>query len=74
MSFWFDNYQTSLDILDREKEIISELSTELEIIESSTLNRDSVFRYDSENLKNIIDGILKDSHFSFISFLEYFFL
>ena len=69
MSFWFDNYQTSLDNLDREKEIISELATELEIIEKSTLNRDSVFRYDSENLKNIIDGVIKNSNFSYSELL-----
>ena len=69
VSFWFDNYQTSLDNLDREKEIISELATELEIIEKSTLNRDSVFRYDSENLKNIIDGVIKNSNFSYSELL-----
>ena len=69
VSFWFDKYQISLDNLDREKEIISELATELEIIEKSTLNRDSVFRYDSENLKNIIDGVLKDSNFSYSELL-----
>ena len=69
MSFWFDNYQTSLEDLDREKEIISELATELEIIEKSTLNRDSVFRYDSENLKNIIDGVIKNSNFSYSELL-----
>ena len=30
VSFWFDKYQISLDNLDREKEIISELATELD--------------------------------------------
>ena len=50
VSFWFDKYQTSLDNIDREKEVLSELSTELEVIENTVKNRDSVFRFDTENL------------------------
>ena len=69
VSFWFDKYQTSLDNIDREKEVLSELSTELEVIENTVQNRDSVFRFDTENLIKVIDDSIADSTFSYAELL-----
>ena len=68
VSFWFDKYQKSLDNIDREKEVLSELSTELEVIENTVKNRDSVFRFDKENLIRIIDGNLENVSFHIMSY------
>ena len=69
VSFWFDNYQTSLDNIDREKEVLSELSTELEVIENTVKNRDSVFRFDTENLIRVINDNISDVTFSYSELL-----
>tara|TARA_B100000963_G_C22633267_1_gene676133 strand:- start:181 stop:855 length:675 start_codon:yes stop_codon:yes gene_type:complete len=65
VSFWFDKYQTSLDNIDREKEVLTELSTELEVIENTIKNRDSVFRFDKENLVRIIDDKVANISFTY---------
>ena len=69
VSFWFDKYQTSLDNIDREKEVLSELSTELEVIENTVKNRDSVFRFDTENLIRVINDNISDVTFSYSELL-----
>ena len=69
VSFWFDKYQTSLDNIDREKEVLSELSTELEVIENTVKNRDSVFRFDTENLIRVINNNISDVTFSYSELL-----
>ena len=69
VSFWFDKYQTSLDNIDREKEVLSELSTELEVIENTIKNRDSVFRFDTENLIRVINDNIADVTFSYSELL-----
>ena len=69
VSFWFDKYQKSLDNIDREKEVLSELSTELEVIENTIKNRDSVFRFDKENLIRIIDDDLENISFTYSELL-----
>ena len=69
VSFWFDKYQKSLDDIDREKEVLSELSTELEVIEDTIKNRDSVFRFDKENLIRIIDDDLENISFTYSELL-----
>ena len=69
VSFWFDKYQKSLDDIDREKEVLSELSTELEVIENTIKNRDSVFRFDKENLIRIIDDDLENISFTYSELL-----
>ena len=69
VSFWFDKYQTSLDNIDREKEVLSELSTELEVIENTVKNRDSVFKFDAENLAKVIDDSIPNVTFSYVELL-----
>ena len=69
VSFWFDKYQKSLDNIDREKEVLSELSTELEVIENIIKDRDSVFRFDKENLIRIIDDDLENISFTYSELL-----
>ena len=69
VSFWFDKYQTSLDNIDREKEVLSELSTELEVIENTVKNRDSVFKFDAENLAKVIDNSIPNVTFSYVELL-----
>ena len=69
VSFWFDKYQTSLDNIDREKEVLSELSTELEVIENTVENRDSVFKFDTENLIRVINDNISDVTFSYAELL-----
>ena len=69
VSFWFDKYQTSLDNIDREKEVLSELSTELEVIENTVKNRDSVFKFDTENLVRVINDSITNVTFSYAELL-----
>ena len=69
VSFWFDKYQKSLDDIDREKEVLSELSTELEVIENTIKDRDSVFRFDKENLIRTIDDDLEKISFTYSELL-----
>ena len=69
VSFWFDKYQTSLDNIDREKEVLSELATELQVIENSIKNRDSVFKFDSKNLARVIDDSIPNVTFSYAELL-----
>ena len=69
VSFWFDKYQTSLDNIDREKEVLSELSTELKVIENTVKNRDSVFKFDAENLARVIDDSIPNVTFSYAELL-----
>ena len=69
VSFWFDKYQTSLDNIDREKEVLSELSTDLEVIENTVKNRDSVFKFDAENLAKVIDDSIPNVTFSYVELL-----
>ena len=51
VSFWFDKYQISLDNIERENQVIKELLTEMDLIESTVESREKAFRYDYENLK-----------------------
>ena len=69
VSFWFDKYQTSLDNIDREKEVLSELSTELEVIENTVKNRESVFKFDTENLVRVINDSITSTTFSYAELL-----
>ena len=69
VSFWFDKYQTSLDNIDREKEVLSELSTELKVIENTVKNRDSVFKFDAKNLARVIDDSIPNVTFSYAELL-----
>ena len=69
VSFWFDKYQTSLDNIDREKEVLSELSTELEVIENTVKNRESVFKFDTENLVRVINDSIPNVTFSYAQLL-----
>ena len=69
VSFWFDKYQTSLDNIDREKEVLSELSTELKVIENTVKNRDSVFKFDAKNLARVIDDSIPNVTFSYVELL-----
>ena len=65
VSFWFDRYQISLDNIDREKEVISELATELNLIQSTVENRESAFTFDLENLTMIINDSLQTANFTY---------
>ena len=65
VSFWFDKYQASLDNIDREKQVVSELNTELELIASSVKNRQEAFTYDANNLKKVLDNTLNQVSFSY---------
>ena len=65
VSFWFDKYQTSLDNIEIEKQIIQELLTEMELIDSTVENREKVFTYDFENLKSIINNNVELGTFSY---------
>jgi len=69
VSFWFDKYQTSLDNIEREKEVLLELSTELEFIKNTVKNRDSVFRFDTENLMRVINDSTSNVTFSYSELL-----
>ena len=69
VSFWFDKYQTSLDNIDREKEVLSELSTELEVIENTVKNRESIFKFDTENLVRVINDSITSTTFSYAELL-----
>ena len=69
VSFWFDKYQASLDNIDREKEVLSELSTELEVIENTVKNRESVFKFDTENLVRVINDSITSTTFSYAELL-----
>lgn len=65
VSFWFDRYQISLDNIDREKEVISELATELNLIQSTVENRENAFTFDLENLTMIINDSLQTANFTY---------
>ena len=65
VSFWFDRYQVSLDNIDREKEVISELATELDLIQLSVENRESAFTFDFENLTMILNDSLNNVNFNY---------
>ena len=65
VSFWFDKYQTSLDNIEIEKQIIQELLTEMDLIDSTVENREKVFTYDFENLKSIINNNVELGTFSY---------
>jgi hypothetical protein len=65
VSFWFDRYQVSLDNIDREKEVISELATELDLIQLSVENRESAFIFDFENLTMILNDSLNNVNFNY---------
>ena len=65
VSFWFDKYQLSLDNIERENQIIKELLTEMDLIDSSVLSREKAFRFDYENLKNIINNNVQPDTFRY---------
>ncbi|MDG1763481.1 MAG: hypothetical protein P8H38_09605 [Flavobacteriaceae bacterium] len=65
VSFWFDRYQVSLDNIDREKEVVSELATELDLIQLSVENRESAFTFDFENLTMILNDSLNNVNFNY---------
>ena len=65
VSFWFDRYQVSLDNIDREKEVISELATELDLIQLSVGNGESAFTFDFENLTMILNDSLNNVNFNY---------
>lgn len=65
VSFWFDRYQVSLDNIDREKEVISELATELDLIQLSVENRESAFTFYFENLTMILNDSLNNFNFNY---------
>ena len=65
VSFWFDKYQTSLDNIEREKQVIQELFTELDLIDSTVEGREKVFIYDFENLNSIINNNVIFDTFSY---------
>lgn len=65
VSFWFDKYQLSLDNIERENQIIKELLTEMDLIDSSVQSREKAFRFDYENLKNIINNNVQSDTFRY---------
>ena len=65
VSFWFDKYQITLDNIEIEKQIIQELLTEMDLIESTVENREKVFTYDFEILKSIINNNVELGNFSY---------
>ena len=65
VSFWFDKYQISLDNIEKENQVIKELSTEMDLIESTVESREKAFRYDYENLKRIINNKVQRDSFTY---------
>lgn len=65
VSFWFDKYQITLDNIEIEKQIIQELLTEMDLIESTVENREKVFTNDFEILKSIINNNVELGNFSY---------
>ena len=65
VSFWFDKYQISLDNIERENQVIKELLTEMDLIESTVESREKAFRYDYENLKRIINNKVQRDSFTY---------